>query len=247
MSSIEDLFSCDNKFFFYIAKFIKLVLLNLMMIVFSLPIFTIGSAFAALYAVMLKVHTDEEGNVITEFWKAFRDNFKQATYIWLHFLGIGAVLFLVYWLLRIGVLPGGNVLQWVVYLLAVVVFSSAMWSFILQSRYENEIRATMRNGFAFSFVFLPATLLMLVPAAIPVVLLIVNLRLWPIVLVCGISGPALLQAAFYSQIFKRLDVMAKGNDKTEIDDEEIDDEEIDDEEIDDEEIDETEDSLSESD
>ena len=169
MSSVRKQLSKEEKALYYVDKSIKLILLNLMMIVFSLPVFTIGSAFAALYAVMLKVYTDEEGNVtavITEFWKAFRENFKQATCIWLHYLGIGAVLFLIYWLLRIGVLPGGNILRWVVYVLALVVFSSAMWTFILQSRYENEMRATMRNGFAFPFVFLPATLLMLVPAAI---------------------------------------------------------------------------------
>lgn len=207
MSSIKNLFSQDSAFFYYTDKLAKLMMLNLIVIVFSLPIFSIGAAFTALYTVMLKLHEDEEGNVVSEFWKAFQDNFKQASCIYLCFLGISAFLLWDYWLLRTGVLPGANVLQWPVYIIAVITFCSAMWSFILQSRYKNNILATMRNGFVFCFVFFLGTLMMLLSAFLPVFLLVISMHLMPIVLVCGISGPVLLQAIFYSRIFKRLDGM----------------------------------------
>ena len=215
MGSIKNLFSQDSAFFFYTDKLAKLIMLNLMVIVFSLPVFTLGAAFTALYTVMLKLHADEEGGVVKEFWKAFQDNFKQATGIWMCFFCIGAFLFLDYWLLRTGVLPGANALQWPIYIIAVIALCSMMWSFILQSRYKNKVFATMRNGFAFCFVFLPATFMMLLAAVVPAFLLVISLHLMPIVLACGISGSALLQTMLFSQVFKRLDVMNKDNQETE--------------------------------
>lgn len=87
------------KFFSYDSKFSQIMLklctgcyLNMLWIICSLPIFTIGAATAALYSVTLKIARDEDPPILTTFVKALRENFKQATVLWLILLGAGLLL-----------------------------------------------------------------------------------------------------------------------------------------------------------
>lgn len=87
------------KFFSYDSKFSQIVLkvssaccLNMLWFLCSLPIFTVGASTAALFHVTLKMARDENPRLITEFLRGFRDNFKQATVLWLILLGVGIVL-----------------------------------------------------------------------------------------------------------------------------------------------------------
>lgn len=87
------------KFFSYESKFSQIMLkicsaccLNALWFLCSLPFFTVGASTAALFRVTLKLARDEDLKIVPEFLKGFRDNFKQATILWLIMLGIGAVL-----------------------------------------------------------------------------------------------------------------------------------------------------------
>lgn len=86
------LFSYDSKFSQIMLKLCYGCYLNLLWLVCSLPVFTAGAATAALYDVTLRLAREEEPPVTTRFFKAFRENFRQATILWLILLGIGALL-----------------------------------------------------------------------------------------------------------------------------------------------------------
>lgn len=85
-------FSYDSKFSQIILKICSGCYLNLLWFLCSLPIVTAGASTAALYSVTLKLARDEEPRLFSEFFKAFRDNFKQATVLWLIMLVLGMVL-----------------------------------------------------------------------------------------------------------------------------------------------------------
>lgn len=56
---------------------------NLLFIIFSLPVITIGASASAAHFVLLKMRKEDEGvNPFTLFWKGFKDNFAQATTAW---------------------------------------------------------------------------------------------------------------------------------------------------------------------
>ena len=57
-----------------------------------LPVFTIGASLSAMYATMLAVVRDGCTGVIRSFFGAFRDNFKQATLLWLLAAAVGLVV-----------------------------------------------------------------------------------------------------------------------------------------------------------
>lgn len=85
-------FSYDSKFSQIMLKLCAACCLNTVWFVCCLPIFTVGASTAALFRVTLKLARDENPRIIVEFIKGFRDNFKQATVLWLIMLALGCVL-----------------------------------------------------------------------------------------------------------------------------------------------------------
>ena len=86
------LFSYDSKFSQIMLKLCYGCYLNLLWMVCSLPVFTAGAATAALYDVTLRLAREEEPPLTRQFFKAFLENFRQATILWLILLGVGALL-----------------------------------------------------------------------------------------------------------------------------------------------------------
>ena len=86
------LFSYDSKFSQIMLKLCYGCYLNLLWMVCSLPVFTAGAATAALYDVTLRIAREEDPPLTTRFFRAFRENFRQATVLWLILLGVGALL-----------------------------------------------------------------------------------------------------------------------------------------------------------
>ena len=77
------IFSYDSTFSQVVLRVASSCYLNLLWLVCSLPIVTAGAATAALYAVTLKLAEDDTGHLTEHFFHAFRQNFRQATVLWL--------------------------------------------------------------------------------------------------------------------------------------------------------------------
>ena len=87
------------RFFSYDSKFGQLFLklsygccLNVMWLICCLPIVTIGASTTALYYTSFKIAKDEGSYITTMFFRSFKQNFKQATIIWLIMLVAGLVI-----------------------------------------------------------------------------------------------------------------------------------------------------------
>lgn len=161
------------KFFSYESKFSQLLLklcyaccLNLLWFVCSLPIFTIGASTTALYYASLKVVRDEESHVGAHFFRAFRENFRQATVIWLILLGVG--LFLggdVYVLYHLRQTAEGNLAVLWTLILAVVIAASLVYVIVLLyvfpliASVENTNLAMLKNAFLIGTHYLFASIL----------------------------------------------------------------------------------------
>ena len=141
------------KFFSYESRFSQLLMklcwccyLNMLWFVCSLPIVTMGAATTALYAACFKIHREQEGrSVALLFFKAFRDNFKQATVLWLIMLGIGLLLggdFYILYHLRASS-TGGTAVFWIL-LLAVLIDACVVYVIVLI--YVFPLTASVRNS-----------------------------------------------------------------------------------------------------
>ena len=82
----------DSKFSQVILKLCNSCYLNLLWLLCSLPIVTLGASTTALYTVTLKMAKGEDVPVTRQFFRAFRENFRQSTVLWLILLAVGLCL-----------------------------------------------------------------------------------------------------------------------------------------------------------
>ena len=85
-------FSYDSKFSQILLKISCSCWLNVLWMLCSLPVFTIGASTTALYSVTLKIADDTDSNITKQFFKSFKENFAQATRLWLIMLAAGIFL-----------------------------------------------------------------------------------------------------------------------------------------------------------
>ena len=154
---MNGLFLPDSRFMRYMNRLADLMLLNLMFLLTSIPIVTIGASLTALYSVCFRLGTVREGGTVRDYFRAFRENFGEATKLWLLALLLGGSTLacaLVFYAMS----------GWVhyLYLLFAALFAVAVlmfsYAFPLLSRFENGVRATLKNGLLLSVGYLPRSL-----------------------------------------------------------------------------------------
>ncbi|MCD7859741.1 MAG: YesL family protein [Firmicutes bacterium] len=131
-----------------LSKVFDLILLNLLTIVCSLPIITIGASLSGLcYSVNHMI--EGEGYPLRDYFKAFASNFRQATALWLIWLAAAVLI-----IAGLGFYIGQDGLNTLLVAFALLVLGAAAliwllsfsWVFILQSRFDNPVKVTARNA-----------------------------------------------------------------------------------------------------
>lgn len=87
-------FDLDGPFSKFGSVFFDIMILSLLWLVFTIPIITSGAATTALFYVVTRRISGREGYLISDFWRSFRLNFKQATFCWLLIMLIAWVVFI---------------------------------------------------------------------------------------------------------------------------------------------------------
>lgn len=89
---MNSLFSMDGPIYRFCNFISDLFILNLFWMIFSLPIVTIGASTTALFYVWGKWLRKDNVYLFKDFWKSFKENFKQATIIWIILLCLFAIV-----------------------------------------------------------------------------------------------------------------------------------------------------------
>ena len=166
-------FSLDSGFMRAMSRIADLIILNVIYLVTCLPVVTIGAASTAMYTVCFRLGTEREGSPVKDYFRAFRDEFRQATLIWLFLLLFGAACCVnVLLLLSIGGWMRYLFFLFVLFLVMVVMMAS--YAFPLLSQFRNGTKSVLRNALAFSVAFLPRTVLIVVINVFPWALLLTN-------------------------------------------------------------------------
>ncbi len=162
--------SYDNMFVRILSRLGDAMLLSLLFVVCSVPIFTIGASLTALYYTAMKGITLDGGYVFRYFMKSFKENFKKSTIMWLAFLLAFIVFGVDVWFWYQQFTPGevtiANVLLVFSIILLSLTFFMFLYAFPLQAKFENTIRVQLRNAFLLSVKYFPTTLLITVITAV---------------------------------------------------------------------------------
>lgn len=199
------LFDVDSPLMQGLNKMADLLWLNVLTVICCLPVVTIGASLTALNYMALKIARDEECYITRGFFKSFRENFKQATVIWLIFLAVIIVLVLDFRIMLASEAEISVFMQTLMGASALFGLFAFMFVFPLLAKFDNPVRKTIKNAFLVSAVQFPKTILMIILYAIPVLLFFFVYFAVPLSLMFGLSVPAWLSAKLYSKFFRKLE------------------------------------------
>lgn len=202
---MNNIFGMDSKLMGFLSVFVNLLWLNILTVICSLPIITIGASFTAMHTVLFQIRKNNEDRITRNFFKAFIENLMQSTIIWMIYLIYYGVLLLNFNFIANKVLKLPNLIIWVLFFLLMVTTISLVWVFILQSHYRNSILATVKNSFIIAIANLGSTIVMLLLFIAPFVLLFFMGNLEPLVLFLGFAVPGYLQTFIYSGVFDKIE------------------------------------------
>lgn len=203
---MSKLFRMDSPLMRFLTKIADLMVLNILFCVTSIPLITIGASWTALYSVTLKMVRDEEGSVSRSYFRSFRQNFRQATLLW---LGVLVVLTLLVLDIRVlngmagGTAPG--LLRVGVEILALLGIMVLQYLFPSLARFEASLADTLKNACMMALAHLPKTALMTAAVVGAVWITLINnttiaigLMVWPLI---GFSLMAFGNSGILRKIF----------------------------------------------
>ena len=200
-------FNPDNPVMEFIAKIFDLVILNLIFIFSCVPIITIGASTSALSYVTLKMVRGEDPYIWRNFWKSFRQNFKQGTLVWIFSILIFIFLGMDFYIINsqnTSLFAVVRILLWIVCAVALSVF---LYVFPVISHFVCTTKQALKHALLMTFGHLPYTLMMLALAGLLLFLCSSSSKLFAMIVVlsgiCGFSVVSFVYSIMFDRIFQK--------------------------------------------
>ena len=186
-----------------------LMALNLLWLLCSLPVITIGPATCGLFSATLKLVRHEAVSPVKDFFRGMKDNLRSGL-----LLGLAAIVLLIvaagdayFALLQTGELRSLYLVIAVIIGVVWLVFIS--YTFALQAMFDSPLKTQILNAFKLAVIAPGKTiglwLILLVPVIVPLVLPLVALKMLGFLyLVVGFSGPVYGASHILRGIFDRV-------------------------------------------
>ena len=184
----------------------NLLLLNILWIVCSIPIITIGSATTAMYSVLFAYRRKETDSVFRPFFTAFRKNFVRSTLSWVVMLLLVAALGYDVILLIYGSTLS-PLLSIPVIIVGLLVVIAGIYLFPQIALFDNKLLPMLKNCFLLFMLNPIHSLALMILALFPVILFLflpqifwITLLFWTLI---GVAACASLSSFFLLKIFTK--------------------------------------------
>ena len=155
---MKSIFESNSPFIRFLNFLADLIIVNVLLIITSIPVITGGAALCSAYSVMLKRVRREDPPVVKTFFRTFKSEFKRSTLIWIPLILITAFLladlYIIFFML-------GAEYQWLQYpvlIVSYIVLSIALYIYPLMATYDTGMKALLKNCVLISFGNLPTTI-----------------------------------------------------------------------------------------
>ena len=200
--AMNKLFNMDNPFMKALSIAADLLILNILTVVLSIPIITMGPAVTAMNDVVIRIVRGEEGYTVQPYFQAFAANFKKGALMSLILVAVAGILYFDY-LAAVTYIP---VMKVGIVAIGVIVLAISIYAFALLARYENTFGGTLKNAALLAVGNFPKTLFMVVCT---VGLWVVCIHFYqfgaPILLLLGLSLPCYVNILFINRVFRKLE------------------------------------------
>lgn len=197
-------FNMDSPVSRFLTKLFDLVWLNILTMICALPVVTAGASFTAMHYVLLHMARNEEGYIARSFFKAFRQNFRQATLVWLMVLPVLLVYAGIYVFFGKNADGSLNAAGIAVLAACVLLLPFLLFLFPLLARFETSIRQLFRNTAVITFGSAKTSILMLL------IHLVVWYAIWKwfayiafLIPMLFFTLPGYISALLYSPVLKK--------------------------------------------
>ena len=208
-------FNINAPFWRFMNTLARFTALNLVYLVTLIPIITIGASTSALSYVTLKMVRGEDPYIWQNFWKSFRQNFKQGTLIWVFSILVFIFLGMDFYIINsqnTTLFAVIRILLWCVCLVALSVF---LYVFPIISHFVCSTTQALKNAVFMTFGHLPYTLVMLVITGLILYLCACSVKTFALVVVisgiCGFSVVAFIYSILFDRIFKKYEPESPDN------------------------------------
>lgn len=188
------------------SKVADLCILNIICVVCCIPVITAGASITAMYYVTLKMVRNEDAYIVRSFFKSFKQNFKQATIINLIMLLIGVVLYIDLNVSKAMQGGAGQIFQIIFMAFVLIYFILFLYVYPVLARFYNTIKNTIKNALFMAIRHFPYTVVMVIIAVCPLLLLLVKSyqiqsTLFVLFLLMGFALIAYCNSYFLAKIF----------------------------------------------
>jgi len=164
-----NLFSPDSRLMKLLTLLGQLMVLNILWLLCCLPVLTIGPSTTALYVLLRRIIRGEPPRLLTDFFRAFRENFLKGFLLNLILLLPMLQMLYFFFMMRTGQIVSGGPLR--VFSWIAIVIIGMVWSYVwpLNAWFENSVSQTLKNA-------------LLLPVSSPIAgLLVTGLNLCPLI------------------------------------------------------------------
>lgn len=204
---MNSLFNSDNYVFRFLGRITDCLILNLLFILCSIPIVTIGPAVCALYYCMMKIVRDRDSSITRMFFRSFRLNLRQGILMTLLFLAMALILVVDIRACDIFEFSASGFIQIMLYILSFILFAIASYVFPLLAQFDNTVRNTFKNAFYMALTNCGYTMIIIVLNSIPLILFLFFPELFiltvPLWLSFGFAIIAIINAKMFVNIFNK--------------------------------------------
>ena len=199
-----NIFRFDSPLMKFMTLITNLMCLNVLWLLCSLPLVTAGAATTAMQYVIFQYISKKDDSVLKPFFRAFKENFRTATPLWIPNLLIGAALAAEVFYLSSGAQMWLKVLFGIV---AFIYLGATSYLYPLLARYDAPPKNAIINSFALSIRHLGSTVCLVILNAAPVAVMLfapeVFMKLSMLWLLGGFALIAYLDARILMPVFKK--------------------------------------------
>lgn len=172
-----------------------------------IPIVTIGASISALHSVCLKIVRGQESYMWQGFWKAFRQNFKQGTILWIISILLFIFINMDYTILNAVDIPFFGYVKVALGAVTTILFSMFIYVFPIIAHFKCTIRQAIKNALFMTIGHLPFSIILVVMYSLIFFLATWNVKTLALVIavatICGFSVVTLTACIIFDRIFKK--------------------------------------------
>jgi len=149
----------DSRFYALLESLTNFFLLNLLWLLFSLPLFTLFPATAAMFAVIRDWKLGKQTGIFTTFFTHFKANFKLSFIAGLLFFLFAFIFYIDFMLIDQLATTMSVIVMSMLFLLCFIVLIVCIYLFPVIVHFKLSLRNALKNSFLFAIMYFPTTII----------------------------------------------------------------------------------------